>query len=448
MVDVSLRYRLDSSYQRPGNGRVVVAGSPLRLFRLGAGGVDAVAAIERGEAPPPSATPLVDRLVEAGALHPRPHGSPFTAADVTMVTPTFNADVRLRHAGPMIVVDDASTVPVAAPPAATIIRSDVNGGPGAARQASRPLVTTPLVAFVDSDVRLPDGWLDPLLAHFSDARCALAAPRVGSAAGRSRLSRYEQLHSPLDLGAEPARIAPTTRVSYVPAAAMLCRVAALDEIGWFDTSLRRGEDVDLVWRLADAGWRCRYEPSSTVAHEPRPTWRAWAVQRVRYGSAAAPLARRHPGKLAPARLSGWSLALWASLALRRPLAAAALFGYTTLALRRRLPDLPTSATSRLVANGHIGAGRQLAAAARRAWWPLLLAAMLFRRTRPAVLAVLAQPVVEWRPGRFDPLSYVFLRNLDDFAYGVGVWQGAASTWSAAAMLPSLSGWPGKRSTGR
>ena len=32
----------------------------------------------------------------------------------------------------------------------------------------------------------------------------------------------------------------------------------------FDADLRVGEDVDLVWRLVDQGWRVRYEPSATV----------------------------------------------------------------------------------------------------------------------------------------------------------------------------------------
>ena len=33
------RYRLDGSYRRPGDGRVVIGGSPLRLLTLSAGGV-------------------------------------------------------------------------------------------------------------------------------------------------------------------------------------------------------------------------------------------------------------------------------------------------------------------------------------------------------------------------------------------------------------------------
>ena len=78
------------------------------------------------------------------------------------------------------------------------------------------------------------------------------------------VARYDAEHSPLDLGPEPARVRAGTRVSYVPAAAIVCRVDAIREIGGFDEALRFGEDVDLVWRLDAAGWRCRYEPVATV----------------------------------------------------------------------------------------------------------------------------------------------------------------------------------------
>ena len=63
-----MRYRLDRSIERHGN--VVIGGSPLKLFRLTSGGVAVVDRIERGDAVEPSV--LVDRLLDAGAIHPAP----------------------------------------------------------------------------------------------------------------------------------------------------------------------------------------------------------------------------------------------------------------------------------------------------------------------------------------------------------------------------------------
>ena len=145
-----------------------------------------------------------------------------------------------------------------------------------ALRTSRP----PLVAFVDTDVELPAVGSNRCSLHFADPRVALVAPRVTTTADPSPVAWYERSNSPLDLGPEPARIRAGTRVSYVPAAAIVCRVDALHEIGGFDESLRVGEDVDLVWRLDEAGWRCRYEPAVEVGHDPRPSWAAWARQRI------------------------------------------------------------------------------------------------------------------------------------------------------------------------
>ena len=199
-------------------------------------------------------------------------------------------------------------------------RLAVNVGPGGARNAGLALVHTEFVAFIDTDVDIDETALAPLLAHFDDPRVALVAPRIRPAQAAGCLAAYERRHSPLDRGVEPGRIAPTTRVSFVPAAVIVCRTAAVRDIGGFDASLRFGEDVDLVWRLVAAGHRCRYEPSVVAGHQVRPTMGSWWRQRVGYGSSAAPLARRHPGALAPFRMSGWSAAGWASVAAGFPVA--------------------------------------------------------------------------------------------------------------------------------
>jgi mycofactocin glycosyltransferase len=433
-------YRFDRSYQRPGGGRTVLGGSPLRLFRLGDAGRRVVEQLERGEVVPEHAASLLDRFVDAGVLHPLPAASPFTVRDVTVVVPTLDTDVDVHHDGPVVVVDDGSSRTVRVPAGARTVRLDVTLGPAAARQHGLAEVTTPLVAFVDADVTLVSGWLEPLIAHFADDRCALAAPRVRSTRGAGALASYERAHSPLDGGAEPARVAPMTRVAYVPSAALLCRTDALRSVGGFDSTLRFGEDVDLLWRLHEAGWRCRYEPRSAVEHEPRRSWLRWARQRRDYGSSAAPLATRHPGNLAPVNCSGWSVAVWCAVALRRPLLAIGTATYTWWALQRKRDDLPPATTSSLIWHGHLGAGRQLANAMRRVWWPLLVVALFNRRTRPVALAALAQPLLEWRPRR-GPLWHQLLRPVDDVAYGVGVWQGVVEQRTLGPLVPRISGWP-------
>lgn len=434
-------FLLDSSYRR--HGRVVIAGSPLRLFRLSAAGVRVAAAIEDRQPLPAGHAALTDRLIDSGAIHPEMHGSPFTAADVTAVIPAFNAPPpSVPGVSTVIVVDDGSDTAL---PGA--IRLDTNRGPAAARNTGLASVSTPLVAFVDTDVELPKDWLAPLLRHFADPRVALVAPRVSSAPDPSVIGAYETARSPLDLGNSPGRVSPGTRISYVPAAAIVVRTDAIRSIGAFDHTMRWGEDVDLVWRLTEAGYRCRYEPAVSVMHRPRPTFGGWARQRYAYGRSAATLDRKHPGAVAPLRMSGWSAVVWALVLLRRPFVAAGVATATIAALRRKLADVPAEETVRLAGLGHLYAGRQVAGAITRAWWPLaLVVAMLHRRTRPMILAAAIVPaVLDWRTrrGSIDAVRYVAMRVADDIAYGAGLWYGAVEQRRFGALRPTFTNWPGR-----
>lgn len=423
----SWRYRLDDGAQR--HRDVLIGGSPLKLFRLTDAGSRVVDLIEAGDAVAESG--LVTSLLDAGVVHPvgAPSGR-FTPSDVTIVMPAFGPVANVRDDA--IIVDDGSDPPLAD----AAVRLDRNRGPGAARNAGLEHVTTALVAFVDADVHLTDGWLDALLPHFDDDRVALVAPRVRSAAGTSALDRYEAAHSPLDLGPRPGRVRAGSRISYVPAAAVVCRVDSIREIGGFDETLRFGEDVDLVWRLDESGRRVRYEPESVVTHDPRPTWRAWFAQRVGYGSSAAPLSRRHPGALAPLRMSGWSVGAWVSGVLVHPILGATIGAGSAAALVRKLDDVPPRAAFLLAWRGNLAAGGQIAAAIRRVWWPILLLPAL--RSRRARSGLLLAAIAARHP----------IRVVDDVAYSVGIWRGVVRERTAAPLVPEVSSWPGRRSTAR
>ena len=417
------RLRLDADTHR--HGRVVVGGSPLKLFRLTDRGARIVERIEHGGEVDES--PLVRSLLDAGAAHPVPAAAAdaFTEADVTVVVPALG---RPEHLPPgAILVDDGSEPPLEG----ADVRLDVNAGPGAARNAGLDRVETPLVAFVDADVRVDAGWLAGLLPDFDDVRGALGAPGVRSAAGSAGavLAGYEADHSPLDLGGSAARVRPGSRVSYVPAAAIVCRTDAVRSVGGFDGDLRFGEDVDLVWRLDAAGWWVRYEPDTIVEHEVRPTWVAWARQRVGYGSSAAPLSRRHDGALAPVRMSGWSLAAWTAGVALHPALGVVVAAGSSAALVRKLDDLPPAFAFGLAWRGTMHAGEQLGAAIRRVWWPLLAVAAIRSRCARRVLVLAALT-------RRHPIGIV-----DDLAYSVGVWRGIVAERTAAPLVPEIGSWP-------
>ena len=184
----------------------------------------------------------------------------------------------LSSVGPareLVVVDDGSRDPAGdrrgrrGAAGAVVVRHQRAAGPAQARNAGAAATSAPLIAFVDSDVRPDPDWLTGLIGHFADPRVAAVAPRVSVPAGDGAVSAYEAVRSPLDLGDEPGLAGPGRRLGFVPATALVLRRSAFEAVGGFDAGLAVGEDVDLVWRLSDAGWTVRYEPSVVVEHPAR-----------------------------------------------------------------------------------------------------------------------------------------------------------------------------------
>ncbi|MFD4351404.1 mycofactocin biosynthesis glycosyltransferase MftF [Nocardia sp. NPDC058518] len=442
-----LRLELDVSVCRHSEGSVLLGGSPLRMLRLAAPGVDLLNRWLAG-APvgtTPAARGLARRLLDIGLVHPRRAPGLHTTADVTLVVPVKDNAVGVAwllaattDLYQRIVVDDGSTPPLAA----ATLRHHVPHGPAAARNTGFRQAKTDLIAFIDSDVEPDPGWLASILPLFDDPAVAAVAPRVrGSAVSRqsrgigAELADYEVDRSSLDMGPHCGVVRPMTRIGYVPTAALVVRRAALIAIGGFDEKLRFGEDVDLVWRLVDSGWLVRYQPDAVVRHQPRETLRAWLRQRFDYGTSAAPLALRHPGRLTCARLNGWSALSWGLVVAGRPGAALGTGAVSTAlayrALRRH--SLPAVAAVSVAGQGHLAAGQMLAAAVRRTWWPV---ALLTRAGRRAVLFSMLNVLAEAVAGRRGA-RWTLLRIADDVAYSAGVWAGCRRHRTLAPLLPRI-----------
>jgi len=71
--------------------------------------------------------------------------------------------------------------------------------------------------------------------------------------------------------------------------------SALEEIGGFDPVFHAaGDDVDLCWRLQQAGYKLGFSPAAFVWHYRRSTVREYLKQQHGYGEAEALLVRKHP----------------------------------------------------------------------------------------------------------------------------------------------------------
>ena len=471
--------RLDTRTRTLAEGRVLLGGAPLRLLKLSAKAVAVLGADGRLCSADPTTATLARRLLDAGVAHPdlTPEGQGPAqqrpgVGDVTVVVPVRDRpdglarllDAVRRTAGNVGVlvvddgsVDDGSVAAVCARHDAAVLRHPRPRGPAAARNSGLAAATTTYVALLDSDCLPLPGWLEELLPHLTDPLVAAVAPRIvgprpgpaGSGPGaasppRSWIARYEALASSLDLGPHPSPVAPHGRVPYVPSAALLVRRAAMGT--GFDERMQVAEDVDLVWRLSAAGWRVRYEPAAEVGHEHRTRLVPWMRRRAFYGTGAAPLAARHGDLVAPVVLSPWSATAWLALAVPGPVgtAAAALsLAVAGARLRRRLSGLPSAGplAARLVGLGTLYAGRQLASALVRHYWPLTAALALAVRParRLAFLAAVADGFLGWWPyrRRVALIPFAAVRRLDDLCYGAGLWWGAVTARSAGALRPRL-----------
>ena len=439
-------------------GRVLLGGSPLRLLRLSPRAQAVVARWRTGSTvgTKQSEQLLARRLVSAGVANPTPTRASHRPEDVTVVIPVKDRPEMLEallenlDGFACIVVDDASveqarTERIARSFGARLVALSSNVGPSGARNAGLGEVTTPLVAFIDSDCSLRSDWLDQLLGHFDDPMVAAVAPRIIAAPVHqaNALSRFAATHSSLDRGNEHGLVRPGNAISFVPAAALIVRAAVVDG-ALFDPNLRGGEDVDVVWRLVAAGWDVRYVPSSQVRHAGPTALRAWLARRAFYGTTAGPLAHRHRGDLAPLHTSIWTAATWGLLAARRPLLAATTLATSIALLRRRLVGLvdePLHVATTIAGGGTIKSLQPGLGGLVRAWSPALVLGLLHRRTRPiAALALVLPALGDWwrEQPNLDPVRYSALHVADDLAYGSGVWAGSVKARTFGALMPRVA----------
>lgn len=440
------RIRLRADLIRADDGRLLVGGSPVRAVRLSTRAQDLLGGGVL-EVEGPVTARLARQLLDGNLAAPVVDHVQVAAADLTVVVPVRDRaeqlDRCLAALGPLqaIVVDDASHDPAAVAQVADrhgarLVTLTTNVGPAGARNAGLALVTTPLIAFVDSDVTVAAAALLDLARHCTDPQVALVGPRIVGLSRSPRprwFERYDAVASSLDLGGVGSQVRPGAEVGWLPAACLVGRTTSLGGgIGGFQETWRVAEDVDLVWRLIDNGHVVRYDPSIEAHHDIRPSLRTWLHRKFVYGTGGADLAARHGDKVAPAVLSV-PMAIGAAALLHRrwwsaPIAAAVVAG-TTRALAPRLPAEPgaTGVAARLAARGLGWAVRQETGLLLRHWWPA--AALAAPVSRPVRRMLATAAVVDLglflreRPG-LDPLTVLLARRLDDLAYGSGLWWGA------------------------
>ncbi|MEY4387329.1 MAG: hypothetical protein RLY20_2612 [Verrucomicrobiota bacterium] len=171
------------------------------------------------------------------------------------------------------------------------VRHAKNAGLSVARNTGIVAATGEIIAFTDSDCRVDEDWLYYLIGELlSREFAAMGGPNFlppdDSAVGAAVMV------SP----GGPAHVMLNDRqAEHIPGCNMAFWRWALDEIGGFDPIFKKaGDDVDVCWRLEQAGLKIGFSPSAMVWHYRRSTLGAYLGQQDGYGEAEALLVRKHP----------------------------------------------------------------------------------------------------------------------------------------------------------
>jgi GT2 family glycosyltransferase len=174
-------------------------------------------------------------------------------------------------AGPLeiIVADDCSPEPFPETPGVTVVRRETNGGFGTNVNTGAALAHHELLLVLNSDLELPDRFVDTLVAAATPWMPAVVSPYVVSADGRTMSAgrRFPTIRQQvvewlvplarwrprlLDAIGHDTRARPGTDtvVDWVYGAALLLPTAELRRVGGFDERFyMNAEEVDLQRRL-------------------------------------------------------------------------------------------------------------------------------------------------------------------------------------------------------
>jgi N-acetylglucosaminyl-diphospho-decaprenol L-rhamnosyltransferase len=176
-------------------------------------------------------------------------------------------------------------------PYVVVCNPDTEAGPDAVAGLSGFAETHPRAGIVGPELRHPDGTLNPSRRRF---------PTVGGTIVRRTplrrvLGGTQRAHYGLDEQPDVP-----VQADWLLGGFLLLRREMLDELGGFDEGFRLyGEDIDLAYRAAKAGWERWYVPQAKVVHAhqavtdrrllTRRTWWHWR--------GIARFVRKHPERL-------------------------------------------------------------------------------------------------------------------------------------------------------
>jgi glycosyltransferase involved in cell wall biosynthesis len=176
-----------------------------------------------------------------------------------------------------------------------------NLGLSTARNVGLQAATGEIVAYTDSDCFADPDWLTHLVHQLqcTDA-AAIGGPNLTPNDGRLAACMAA-------CPGQPTHVLESDQLAeHIPGCNMAFHRDALEQIRGFDPQFcKAGDDVDVCWRLQQAGKWITFAPGAFVWHHRRQGPRAYLKQQAGYGEAEALLQFKHPERFNRRGESKW-----------------------------------------------------------------------------------------------------------------------------------------------
>ncbi len=236
-----------------------------------------------------------------GACPPGPAETPM----VSVIICAYNAErtmrpclESLRHLAypnyEVVIVDDGSrdcTAEIAAEFPEFRLTRQPNKGLAVARNVGLHAARGALIAYTDSDCVVDPHWVSMMVRTMQEGRF--------DGCGGPNYAPHEEGGTQACVAASPGApshvLVADDRAEHLAGCNMMFTKLALEKVGGFDPRFRTaGDDVDICWRLLDAGFTLGYSPAAFVWHFRRNTVKAYYRQQKGYGRAEAMLFELYP----------------------------------------------------------------------------------------------------------------------------------------------------------
>ncbi len=241
----------------------------------------------------------------------KPKATPHQLLSFTIAICTRNGGQRLQDNLPsfenikddnfeILIIDDGSTdntqqiveTFIATTSLSVRLLSQKPSGLSAARNLAAHKSSAEFIAYIDDDARPHPDWLQALRKAFAHNPHAAAAG--GPNLAPAPISRQNAIVTACAGNASHILFTDTT-AEHLPGCNFALQRKILLEIGGFDEIFHAaGDDVDLCWRLLDAGHELAFHPTACVFHDRRLIIKDFLRQQRGYGEAEALLFHKHP----------------------------------------------------------------------------------------------------------------------------------------------------------